>query len=134
MLSLGISIFRFTCNRLKVCILFLFFLLIANRHVGLKRLLTGAFVKNYEDIDKEVEQAIQMTLSEAALEDPRFTEKGAPPLSEEFPTGSKIFLGGHAYGVAAQVFETTETALSVTLAVNILFRLILFGRGTEDLL
>jgi hypothetical protein len=51
----------------------------------LKRLDTGAFVKDYEGADKEVEQAVQMTLSEVASEDPRFAEKDAPPLSEEFP-------------------------------------------------
>jgi 5'-3' exoribonuclease 1 len=42
-----------------------------------------------------------------------------PPLSEEFPEESKIFfLGEHAYGVAAQVSTTTETALAVILAVR----------------
>jgi hypothetical protein len=33
-----------------------------------------------------------MTLSDIALENSRFTEKGAYPLSEKFPGGSKIFL------------------------------------------
>ncbi|KAF9001496.1 XRN 5'-3' exonuclease N-terminus-domain-containing protein [Cyathus striatus] len=71
---------------------------------GLKRLETGAFVKDYDGPEKEVEQAVQMCLSEVASEDPRFLEREAPPLSEEFPEGSKIFfLGEHAYGVAAQV-------------------------------
>ena len=61
-----------------------------------------------------------MTLSEVASEDPRFTEREAPPLSEEFPEGSKIFfLGEHAYGVAAQVSGTTEATLSVILAVGV---------------
>jgi 5'-3' exoribonuclease 1 len=46
-------------------------------------------------------------------------EKPAPPLSDEFPEGSKIFfLGEHAYGVAAQVSATTESTLSVILAVS----------------
>ncbi|KAJ6517993.1 exonuclease II [Mycena vitilis] len=84
---------------------------------GLKRLETGAFVKDYEGIDKEQEHAVQMTLSEVASEDPRFLEREAPALSEEFPEGSKIFfLGEHAYGVAAQVSATTDTTLSVILA------------------
>ncbi|KAF5374511.1 hypothetical protein D9615_009091 [Tricholomella constricta] len=84
---------------------------------GLKRLETGAFVKDYEDPDKEVEQAVQMCLPEVVSEDPRYLERAAPPLSEEFPEGSKIFfLGEHAYGVAAQVSATTETSLSVVLA------------------
>ncbi|KAJ7486442.1 hypothetical protein B0H11DRAFT_2230915 [Mycena galericulata] len=86
---------------------------------GLKRLETGAFVKDYEGPDKEQEHAVQMTLSEVSSEDPRFLEREAPALSEEFPEGSKIFfLGEHAYGVAAQVSATTDTTLSVILAVS----------------
>ena len=88
--------------------------------LGLKRLESGAFVKAYEGPDKELEQAVQMCLSEVASEDPRFLEREAPKLSDEFPEGSKIFfLGEHAYGVAAQVSATTETTLSVILAVRI---------------
>lgn len=84
---------------------------------GLKRLESGAFVKDYEGPDKELEQAVQMCLSEVASEDPRFLEREAPKLSDEFPEGSKIFfLGEHAYGVAAQVSATMETTLSVILA------------------
>jgi 5'-3' exoribonuclease 1 len=95
--------------------------------VGLKRLETGALVKDYEDQDKEVEHAVQMCLLEVSSEDPRYVERAAPPLSEEFPEGSKIFfLGEHAYGVAAQVSATTETSLSVILAVGH-FILIYFG-------
>ncbi|KAK0205111.1 exonuclease II [Desarmillaria ectypa] len=84
---------------------------------GLKRLEDGAFVKDYEGIEKETEQAIQMTLGHVTSEDPRYIERPAPPLSEEFPDRSKIFfLGEHAYGVAAQVTATTDTSLSVKLA------------------
>ncbi|KAJ8079506.1 exonuclease II Exo2 [Marasmius tenuissimus] len=85
---------------------------------GLKRLDTGAFVKEYEGADKETEQALQMCVTSAS-EDPRYTERPAPPLAEEFPEGSKIFfLGEHAYGVAAQVNKTEEKdrTLSVILA------------------
>lgn len=89
------------------------------RLIGLKRLESGALVKDYEGPDKELEQAMQMCLPEVASEDPRFLEREAPKLSEEFPEGSKIFfLGEHAYGVAAQVSATTETTLSVVLAVR----------------
>ncbi|KAH9944834.1 exonuclease II [Amylocystis lapponica] len=84
---------------------------------GLKRLDTGAFVKDYEGQEKEVEQAVQMTVPEVASEDPRFIEKDAPPLAEEFPDGSKVFfLGEHAYGVAAQISSTTTDTLSIILA------------------
>ncbi|KAF9269154.1 hypothetical protein L218DRAFT_851419 [Marasmius fiardii PR-910] len=85
---------------------------------GLKRLDTGAFVKDYEGADKETEQALQMCVTMAS-EDPRYLERPAPPLAEEFPEGSKIFfLGEHAYGVAAQVSKTEEKdrTLSVILA------------------
>ncbi|KAK2459914.1 hypothetical protein APHAL10511_008114 [Amanita phalloides] len=85
---------------------------------GLKRLETGAMVKDYEGQDKEIEQAVQMCLSKVASEDPRFLEKEAPPLAEEFPEGTQLFfLGEHAYGVAAQVSSTNETSLSVMLAI-----------------
>ncbi|KAH7907684.1 exonuclease II [Hygrophoropsis aurantiaca] len=86
---------------------------------GLKRLESGAFIKDYAGPEREIEQAVQMVISEVASEDSRFLEKDAPPLSEEFPTGSKIFfLGEHAYGVAAQVSATDDKAgtLSVVLA------------------
>lgn len=85
----------------------------------MKRLETGAFVKDYEGPDKEIEQAVQMAISQVASEDPRFLEREPPPLSEEFPDACKIFfLGEHAYGVAAQVASTTNETLSVILAVR----------------
>jgi 5'-3' exonuclease len=81
---------------------------------------SGAFVKDYEGIEKETEQAVQMCLTQVVSEDPRYLEREAPPLAEEFPDGSKIFfLGEHAYGVAAQVSSTTLSTLSVILAVRI---------------
>ncbi|THV06390.1 hypothetical protein K435DRAFT_645537 [Dendrothele bispora CBS 962.96] len=84
---------------------------------GLKRLETGAFIKDYEDADKEIEQALQVTVEQVFAEDPRYVERPPAPLSEEYPNGSKIFfLGEHAYGVAAQVSATTEETLSVILA------------------
>lgn len=59
-----------------------------------------------------------MVLPDVISEDPRFVEKDAPPLSEEFPSGTKVFfLGDHAYGVAGQVSDTTDKTISVMLAV-----------------
>ena len=79
-------------------------------------------MKDYERHDNETEQAVQMVLSNVISEDPRFMERKAPPLSEEFPPGSKVFfLGDHAYGVAAQVSSTTDTTLQVLLAVSVDF-------------
>lgn len=81
-------------------------------------------MKDYEGQGKEIEQAVQMCLSEVTSEDPRFREREPPQLSEEFPEGSKIFfLGEHAYGVAAQISATREVdgadpSLSVILAVS----------------
>jgi len=76
-------------------------------------------VKDYEGPDQEVEQAVQMCLAEVVSEDSRFMEREAPPLSEEFPEGTKVFfLGEHAYGVAAQVNSITDETLSVILAVR----------------
>ncbi|KAI5988596.1 exonuclease II [Pisolithus albus] len=84
---------------------------------GMKRLEDGSFVKDYEGPENEIEQAVQMVISEVHSEDPRFLETGPVSLAEEFPEGCKIFfLGEHAYGVAAQVANTTESTLSVILA------------------
>ncbi|KIJ09179.1 hypothetical protein PAXINDRAFT_48683, partial [Paxillus involutus ATCC 200175] len=84
---------------------------------GMKLLESGASVKDYEGPDKEIEQAVQMVISQIASDDPRFLEKDPPPLSEEFPEGCNIFfLGEHAYGVAAQVARTKNDTLSVILA------------------
>lgn len=84
---------------------------------GLKHLDTGAFVKEYEGPDKEILQARQMAVDRIAVEDERYTEQPAPPIEEEFPKGTKvIFLGNMAYGVAAQVIDTTENALNIEIA------------------
>ena len=86
---------------------------------GMRPLDNGAFVKEYEAQDKETEQAAQMTVTNVTSEDPRYIERLPPPLSEEFPVGTKVFfLGEHAYGTAAQISGATEAALSVILAVS----------------
>jgi len=86
---------------------------------GMRPLDDGAFVKEYEAQDKETEQAAQMTITSVTSEDPRYIERVPPPLSEEFPVGTKVFfLGEHAYGTAAQISGTTDATLSVVLAVS----------------
>ncbi|KAF9781094.1 exonuclease II [Thelephora terrestris] len=83
---------------------------------GMKSLESGAFVKEYETPDRETEQAVQMTITNVASEDPRYVERASLPLSEEFPIGKNVFfLGRQAYGAFAQVSGATETSLSVTL-------------------
>lgn len=85
----------------------------------MKRLDTGALVKDYEGKDKEVEQAVQLGLQAVISEDPRFLEQAAPPVANEFPEGSRIiFLGEHAYGVAAQVSATGDDSLTIVIAVS----------------
>ena len=60
-----------------------------------------------------------MAVASVTSEDPRYMEREPPPLSEEFPDGTRVFfLGEHAYGIAAQVSETTKDALSIILAVS----------------
>ncbi|KAG8953065.1 hypothetical protein FRC04_003012 [Tulasnella sp. 424] len=84
---------------------------------GLKRLDNGSLVKDYEGPEKEAIQAVQMAVMKVVSEDPRYLEKMARPLHEDYPENSPvIFLGEHAYGVAAKVTGTTEQTLSVTLA------------------
>ena len=86
---------------------------------GMKPLDSGAFVKEYETQEKEAEHAVQMIVTSVASEDPRYVERVPPPLSEEFPAGTKVFfLGEHAYGTAAQISGVTDTTLSVILAVS----------------
>jgi len=61
-----------------------------------------------------------MCLPELASEDSRIFERDASPLSEESLRIARFFLpGGHAYGVADVVSSTTETSLSVILAVRL---------------
>lgn len=102
--------------------------------VGLKRLDDGALKKEYEGAAKEVEFAVQMTLDKVISEDPRFLERPAPKLDEEFPDRSNVFfLGEHAYGTAAQVSSTANNSLSVVLAVRVPFLLRCVSSAWADL-
>lgn len=93
----------------------------------MKRLDTGALVKDYEG-PEEIEQAVQLGLQEVISEDPRFLAQAAPPMAEEFPQGSRIiFLGEHAYGVAAQVSSTTDDSLTIIIAVSPSFDVTISG-------
>jgi 5'-3' exoribonuclease 1 len=85
----------------------------------LKRLESGALVKDYEDAYKEYELAVQLAVPQVKSEDPRFIERGPPTLAEEFPEDSKVFfLGEHAYGFAARVAATASNSLSFVLAFS----------------
>jgi len=95
----------------------------------MKPLDSGAFVKEYQTQGEETEQAVQMAVTNVTSEDPRYVERVPPPLSEEFPVGTKVFfLGEHAYGTAAQISGATDTAVSVILAVSGFLHLRVVGR------
>ena len=85
---------------------------------GLKRLDDGAFVKDYEeDPKKEIEQALQLTVSSVIKEDSRYLESPAKPIREEYPDKSKVFfLDGKAYGSPAHVVGSTESSLAIEVA------------------
>jgi 5'-3' exoribonuclease 1 len=87
-------------------------------------------VKEWELEDKETDFPLQMAVLQVNFEDERFKEQPAPPLEEEFPTGTTVFfLGDHAYGVVAQVQSIENNFMSVTLAVSLFphFRGLTFG-------
>lgn len=87
--------------------------------LDLKRLDTGAFVKDYEPQGKEIDIALQLAVSEVEFEDERFLERAAPKLEDEFPAGERVFfLGDVLYGSAAQVKGTTASSVAVGLAVS----------------
>lgn len=101
---------------------------------GLKRLDTGALIKDYEGPGNEYDLAYQLAVKEVAFEDERYIvsptmhlvawtdisqEQPATPMVDEFPVGEKvIFLGDHAYGVAAQVQSVTDDSLNINIAVS----------------
>ncbi|KAF9470744.1 hypothetical protein BDN70DRAFT_845719 [Pholiota conissans] len=108
---------------------------------GLKQSASGAFIKNYaEGSNNEIEQAVQMCLGTGISEDPRYQEREASSLAEEFPEGSTIFLlEESAYGTVGKVSSTTKSTLSADLDVypsdnseNNDFRAIVIGRKSSD--
>ncbi|CAD6589675.1 MAG: hypothetical protein ASARMPREDX12_003926 [Alectoria sarmentosa] len=76
---------------------------------GLKKTDEGATVKEYAHIEGiETDYASQTVVAEVASEDPRFLEKAALSIEEEFPVGSRaFFLGEFNYGRPLQVVGHT---------------------------
>lgn len=72
---------------------------------GLRKTDEGATVKEYGEIEGiEADYASQTIVDEVISEDPRFLEKEAIPLEEEFPEGTRaFFLGEFAYGRPLEV-------------------------------
>ena len=87
---------------------------------GMKRLSNGALIKEYENSGEEKDYAIQTTVDSVECEDPRYEEKPAIPLAEEFPIKTQIFyLGSPYYGCPGEVSGNSERNLTIKL-VNIL--------------
>ena len=76
---------------------------------GLKKTDDGATVKEYAHIEGiETDYASQTVVEEVLSEDPRFLEKPALSIEEEFPIGSRaFFLGEFNYGRPLQVVGHT---------------------------
>lgn len=76
---------------------------------GLKKTDDGATVKEYAHIEGiEKDYASQTVVEEVVSEDPRFLEKPALSIEEEFPIGSRaFFLGDFNYGRPLQVVGHT---------------------------
>ncbi|KAH8925698.1 hypothetical protein BT69DRAFT_1093018 [Atractiella rhizophila] len=106
---------------------------------GMKRLEDGSLVKDYEE--KEVEYALQTTCENVSSEDPRFMEKAAAPIEQEYPEGCRVFfLGGNAYGVPSQVLGHHNNTLAVRIAYfvhdrqeHFLFKSTLAGTNSKSL-
>lgn len=84
---------------------------------GLKRMEDGSFLKEYEDdVKKEIEQAIQVSVPHVVNEDRRFMEKAPLPLPLEFPEKSKAFyLGEHAYGSPSTIAAISQKQIAIQL-------------------
>ncbi|KAF6767357.1 putative 5-3 exonuclease [Kalmanozyma brasiliensis GHG001] len=85
---------------------------------GLKRLDDGAFIKDYqEDAKKEIDQAVQVTVTNVVHDDARFLESPAKPIRDEYPDKTKVFfLGANAYGTPAHVVGSTDASLAIEVA------------------
>lgn len=85
---------------------------------GLKKTDEGATIKEYgEVVGLPIEYATQTIVDEVISEDPRFLEKKALPIEEEFPEGSRAFyLGDYAYGRPLQVVEHADNKATIMVA------------------
>ena len=84
---------------------------------GLKKTADGATIKEHAEIPgMEAEYAAQTIVDEVVSEDPRFLEKAALPLEEEFPVGLRaFFLGVFAYGRPSQVAAHDGNKVSIAV-------------------
>jgi 5'-3' exoribonuclease 1 len=78
----------------------------------------GATIKEYAVMPGlEADYAAQTIVDEVISEDPRFLEKPALPVEEEFPEGSRaFFLGDYAYGRPLQVLGHADNKATIVIA------------------
>jgi 5'-3' exoribonuclease 1 len=85
---------------------------------GLRKTDDGATIKEYgEVVGLPAEYATQTIVDDVISADPRFLEKDALPIEEEFPEGLRAFyLGDYAYGRPLQVVELADNKATIMVA------------------
>ncbi|KAH7396160.1 XRN 5'-3' exonuclease N-terminus-domain-containing protein [Pyrenochaeta sp. MPI-SDFR-AT-0127] len=85
---------------------------------GLKKTDEGATIKEYGDVQGlPSEFATQTIVDEVISPDPRFLEREALPIEEEFPEGARAFyLGDYAYGRPLQVVGHADNKATIMVA------------------
>lgn len=85
---------------------------------GMKKTDAGATIKEYAYIPgMETDYASQVVVEEVFSEDQRFVEKGALPIEEEFPIGSRaFFLGEFNYGRPLEIVKHNENKAEIWLS------------------
>ncbi len=86
---------------------------------GLRKTDEGATIKEYAVIPgMETEYASQVVVDEVVSEDPRFLERAAVPIEEEFPPGTRaFFLGDFNYGRPLEVVGHHDNRAEIWLSV-----------------
>jgi len=84
---------------------------------GLRKTDEGATIKEYGVVPGlQVEYATQTIVDEVVSADPRFLEREALPIEEEFPVGTRaFFLGDYAYGRPLQVIGHTDGKANINV-------------------
>ncbi|KAI9810786.1 MAG: hypothetical protein M1832_001112 [Thelocarpon impressellum] len=86
---------------------------------GLKKMDDGATVKEYAAIPAlKTDYASQVVVDEAVSEDQRFLEKGAMPIEEEFPEGTRaIFRGEFNYGRTLEIVRHQNSKVEAWVSI-----------------
>ncbi|KAH9813633.1 XRN 5'-3' exonuclease N-terminus-domain-containing protein [Melampsora americana] len=80
----------------------------------LTRAEDGALIKEYEE--REVEHALQTVVTTVSSEDPRFLERPACPIEEEFPEDCPVFfLGTLQYGSTGSIVGHAGGSLAIRI-------------------